>query len=245
MMKFEKPLREGVVVNRPNRFIMNVLVDGVLTTCHCPCTGRIARVIFDGKVPCLLRSAEDEKRRTRYTVEAISLNEVNDPHKKWIGINQTRANNYIDYFLRSGQLSDIIGLKGKDFSLKREQRVGESRLDFVIDDEIYLEVKSPMVLLPLRDDYVTGKYVRFTESEHLYSIDRFIKHMGELSKHKRAIILVFFMFEADIFDPKPDENSTVGSVVQKTRRSGVEFWQVNAKFTEKGISLVDYYRMPS
>jgi sugar fermentation stimulation protein A len=244
MMRFEEPLREAIIINRPNRFIMNVQVDDAIAICHCPCTGRIARVVFD-RVPCLLRSTDDEKRKTKYTVEAISLNRTSDLHKKWIGINQTMANNYVDYFLRTGQLSEIIGLKGKNFNIRREQRVGESRLDFVIDDNIYLEVKSPMVMLPLKSNYTTSRSVHFAEFGGLYSIDRFIKHMEELSRHKRAIILVFFMFEADRFAPKPDEGgSAVHEAVYKTRRSGVEFWQVNAKFTKKGVSLADYYRMP-
>ncbi|MDR3079194.1 MAG: DNA/RNA nuclease SfsA [Rickettsiales bacterium] len=245
-MVFEEALREGLIINRPNRFVMNVMVDGVLSTCHCPCTGRIGRIIFD-RVPCLLSSAPGSSgRKTNYTVEAVSLNRVNDPHKKWVGINQTRANSYVDYFLRSGQLSAIVGHRGKNFTVQREQRVGNSRIDFVVNNDLYLEVKSPMVMLPLKEKYVTNENLRFmNRDDTIYSIDRFIKHMDELSRQRRAVFLVFFMFEADAFIPKPEvTDSTVGRAVQKTKLSGVDFWQVNTKFTKRGISLVDYYRMP-
>ncbi|MDR1494747.1 MAG: DNA/RNA nuclease SfsA [Rickettsiales bacterium] len=242
-MMFDEVLEEGLIIDRPNRFVMNVLANDTVNKCHCPCTGRIARIVFD-KVPCLLSRSDTKIRKTKYTVEAVSLNRVGDPHKKWIGINQTRANNYVDYFLRTGQLSDIVGPRGRNFSVQREQKVGESRIDFVVNNDLYLEVKSPMVMLPFREKYVTNRNVKFTDQEKIYSLDRFLKHMEELSKHKKAVMLVFFMFEANKFAPKPDENETVGAAVRKTRRSGVEFWQVNAKFTKRGISLVDYYKMP-
>jgi sugar fermentation stimulation protein A len=240
-MKFEKKLRDGLVIDRPNRFIMNVLVDGRIEICHCPCTGRIANVVFD-RIPCLLsESSLGKNRKTKYTVEAISLNNPEKLHRKWIGINQTRANSYVEYFLRSGQLSDITGIGEGKLNVKREQKVGESRIDFVIDDEIYLEVKSPMVFLPLRKNYLTNHNVEFRGTK-LYAFDRFFKHMDELSRHKRAIIVVFFMFEAERFAPKPEESDTVIlDRVQRTKDSGVEFWQVNAKFTAEEIKLVNYY----
>ncbi|MDR1425441.1 MAG: hypothetical protein LBI70_00385, partial [Rickettsiales bacterium] len=50
---------------------------------------------------------------------------------------------------------------------------------------------------------------------------------------------------SSIFIPKPNEGgNAVSQAVLKTRRSGVEFWQVNAKFTEKGVCLSNHYKMP-
>jgi sugar fermentation stimulation protein A len=243
-MKFEKELREGLIMGRPNRFIMNVLIDNRVEVCHCPCTGRIANVVFD-KIPCLLSEGNPGKnRKTRYTVEAISLNNPGKTPRNWIGINQTRANSYMECFLRSGQLSDLVKSQGDELHIKREQKVGESRIDFMINSEIYLEVKSPMVFLPLRNSYLTNHTIEFAKITKLYAIDRFFKHMDELSKHKRAIIVVFFMFEAERFAPKPEESdSEIAARVKNTRNSGVEFWQVNTKFTAKDIKLVSYYSM--
>lgn len=232
-------------MSRPNRFIMNVLVDGKVEVCHCPCTGRIANVVFS-EIPCLLSEGKTSKnRKTRYTVEAISLSSSKGMRKKWIGINQTKANSYVEYFLQSGQLSGIMGNKGKKLNIARERKIGESRIDFLIDSEILLEVKSPMVFLPLRDDYLTNRTVKFAKATKLYAIDRFLKHMDELSKHRKAIILVFYMFEAERFVPSELEESDVGvaSKVRRTRDSGVEFWQVNTKFTPREIKLVNYYTL--
>jgi sugar fermentation stimulation protein A len=70
--KFQKPLIEGVISSRPNRFLMNVDINNKTNLCHCPSTGRIGNIIFKD-IPCLLSKSENKLRKTKYTVEAISL----------------------------------------------------------------------------------------------------------------------------------------------------------------------------
>ena len=69
---FETALLEGLIRRRRNRFIMEVEVDGILCDCHCPTTGSIGNLILRD-IPCLLSRSNDITRKTRYTVEAISL----------------------------------------------------------------------------------------------------------------------------------------------------------------------------
>ena len=86
--KFKQPLIEGKILSRTSQFIMMCEVENEEVRCHCPTTGRIGD--FDNiNRPCLLSVADDEDRKTKYTVEAISLNRIDDKNKKWIGINQT------------------------------------------------------------------------------------------------------------------------------------------------------------
>jgi len=69
---FKKPLIEGLIKSRPNRFIMMVEINGKVEKCHCPSTGRIGDIIFKD-IPCLVSKAESEsKRKTKFTVEAFS-----------------------------------------------------------------------------------------------------------------------------------------------------------------------------
>jgi sugar fermentation stimulation protein A len=94
---FEEPLVEGLIKSRPNRFIMLVEVNGKVVKCHCPATGRIGGIKFKD-VPCLLSKAKNKKRKTLYTVEAISLDKPEAKKKSWIGINQNAANKYVEFF---------------------------------------------------------------------------------------------------------------------------------------------------
>ena len=38
--RFPEPLREGTILARPNRFIMDVDLDGETVRCHCPVVDR-------------------------------------------------------------------------------------------------------------------------------------------------------------------------------------------------------------
>lgn len=243
-MKFEEKLKEALIIDRPNRFIMDVLIDDRIEVCHCPSTGRVRDVLMKN-IPCLISIAgkNHEKRKTKYTVEAISLNKIEDKHKKWIGINQTKANSYIEYLIRNNHLPEMIDFKNND-KLVREQKVGKSRLDFVINDNIYLEVKTPLVILPLKEEYMTNKDVSYSGNAKFYSFDRFFKHLDELKNHKKAILISFYMFEANKFIPKIEtDNNIIIDKVYSAKNNGLEFWQVNTKFDENGIELADYYKM--
>jgi sugar fermentation stimulation protein A len=238
---FSQPLIEGLILERKNRFVMGVEVNGVVERCHCPCTGRIGNIIFKN-IPCLLVRTDNIK--TKYTVEAISLNKLSDKNKKWIGINQVKANRYVEFLLETDQLPKILKIDDKT-KITREKTVGKSRLDFVINDNIYLEVKSPLIILPLKKNYVTNIDAQLKEQKFT-SHGRFFKHLDELSNSlkidgNKSIMILFYMFEADKFVPPKMENE-IAEKVYNTLDNGVKIWQVNCKFDRDGVELVDYYK---
>ncbi len=141
---FEEPLIEGLIKSRPNRFIMYVMVNGKLEKCHCPSTGRIGSIKFED-IPCLLSRSKNPERTTKYTVEAFSLDEPGKKGKSWIGINQTKANEYVEFFIKAGLVKNMLG---KVSEVKREVRLGRSRIDFLINGRDYLEVKTPLMIIP-------------------------------------------------------------------------------------------------
>jgi sugar fermentation stimulation protein A len=181
--------------------------------------------------------------KTKYTIEAISLSGINDKNKKWIGINQIKANRYVEFLLRTNQLPKILEISDKT-EILREKNIGKSRLDFVIDDSVFLEVKTPLIILPLKKNYITNKDVTFKPQEFT-SHGRFFKHLDELSKSldgngNKSIMVLFYMCEADKFVPPSVENE-IAKKVYNTIDSGVQMWQVNCKFDKYGVELVDYY----
>ena len=101
--RFENTLLRGTVISRPNRFIMVVKSHDRVLQCHCPTTGRLGDVEPAG-LPCLYSVASNEQRKTAYTVEAISTS----CGRSWIGINQTAANRYIEFFLKNGSLARLL-----------------------------------------------------------------------------------------------------------------------------------------
>jgi sugar fermentation stimulation protein A len=235
---FQQPLMEGLILKRKNRFVMEVMIDDKIEICHCPCTGRIANIIFEN-IPCLLTPTDNFK--TKYTVEAISLNNLNEKNKKWIGINQIKANKYVEYLLQTNQLSKIIKIN-KNSIISRERKIGNSKLDFLINNEIRLEVKTPLIILPLKDNYKTNKNIKYNIGGKV-STDRFFKHIGELTdssqNQHRSIMLCFYMFDAELFvPPKSEKTNYISKKVNDALNSGVEMWQVNCKFDKNGLELI-------
>jgi len=138
--KFSEELTEGIIKERKGQFILFVKVKDKEYRCHCPTTGSVGGIILKN-IPCLLSKSNNPKRATDYTVEAISLDKPDVKNKKWIGINQVKANKYIDFFLKEGNFNKMFK---KVTDVKREQKLGESKLDFLINNNCYIEVKSPL-----------------------------------------------------------------------------------------------------
>jgi len=229
MYLFQERLVYGVILRKKNRFVAEVRIKNNIVQCHYPVTGRVGNIVFEN-IPCLLTPTNNVK--TQYTIEAISLNDG----KNWIGINQIKANKYIVWLIKTNQLPKMINTNG--LIISRERKIGNSRLDFIVGNTC-LEVKTPLIILPLKASYV-GNNVKFIKSKNAVSTARFFKHLDELSANK-SILVCFYMFEAEPFVP-PNTKNVIADKIHKSINNGVDMWQVNCRFSDAGVELVDYYR---
>jgi sugar fermentation stimulation protein A len=230
--RFPSRLKVGTIVSRPNRFIMLVRAHGKILRCHCPTTGRLGDLNLSG-LPCLYSTASSPTRKTNYTVEAISISQERN---SWVGINQTAANRYFEFFLKNGTLSRMA--RGE---VKREVRLGKSRIDFQVGNT-YIEVKTPLITLP------AGEGVGRVRRSRFDSFDRLIRHMRELRKSlaagRRAVMALCYLYDAKPFKPPPRNrtNFRILAAARASERAGVERWQVNLKLDQEGVSLFRYFR---
>ncbi|WP_260575758.1 DNA/RNA nuclease SfsA [Exiguobacterium mexicanum] len=216
-----------MIVNRRNRFVMDVLLGDTVVACHCPVTGRIGDLVFDG-VPCLISTTNDSRRNTTFTVEAISI----DADEQWIGIHQGRANDFVAYCLDTGALPVFPYSK----HVEREQVIGTSRLDFKVDG-VYMEVKAPLTELfvtPL-PRFERRAVTRPVETERL------IRHLetliATLPETKRAVLLYVFLYDAPVFTGNPNrkQDARIRQLIRDAIADGLEIWQLNCRFTAEGI----------
>ena len=232
VFRFPEPLKQGRIVSRPNRFIMIVRAENRTFRCHCPTTGRLGDLKLPG-LACLYSTSRSKSRKTAHTVEAIATSPSGG---RWVGINQTAANRYFEFFLSSGALSRLA--RG---AVQREVRLGRSRIDFLVGNA-YVEVKTPLIMLP-----ASGSVERVSRSR-FDSFDRLIRHMGELKSSlatgRRAKIVLCYLYDAEPFvPPAPDRtNFRILSAARAAEKAGVERWQVNLRITKAGVSLIRYFR---
>ena len=244
IFKFDEELTEGIIKERKGQFILFVEVKDKEYRCHCPTTGGVGGVILKN-IPCLMSRSKNPKRTTEFTVEAISLDKPGVKNKKWIGINQVKANRYVEYFLKEGKFDKMFK---KVTDIKREQTLGNSKLDFLVNNDCYMEVKSPLHNLNIK----IPSYIQTRKKNILYAGNRLVKHMLELGeslkKSQRAIMLITFQYKSEIFGKKEKRETVqnykkIEDAVDKIKKLGVESWQVNLSIDKKGVSFLDHFKI--
>ena len=233
---FDKPLRHATIKSRINRFIFIVDYNGLEVEAHCPSGGTIAGIPRKDfkSIKCLISDHGDSTtRRTRYTVEAISL----DNGHTYMGINQTASNHYVHQFLQNEDVQSVLNISGP---VAREKKLGNSRIDFKVNDT-YIEVKTMVA------EYYgkASKQLRALMKPQEPSVERMQKHIRELTHevdaHKsKAIVLTVFQYDAPKFEP-PVDNPKYAEFIEDlklAKASGVRQVQVNLRIKEKYVELL-------
>ncbi|MHB1708092.1 MAG: DNA/RNA nuclease SfsA [Thermoplasmataceae archaeon] len=114
---FRESLFTCTVIDRPNRFVVNVSRDGERLKCHLHDPGRLKELIYEGAKVLVRPSAGD---KTKYSITAASEN------SRWI-VTDTRIH------------SEIASLF-INHNARREVSVGRKRIDFLHGNH-YIEVK--------------------------------------------------------------------------------------------------------
>lgn len=133
-MEINQHLYRGYFIDRPNRFIVHVELDGKIVACHMPNPGRMWELLFP-RVPMYLRKSERPGRKTAYDV-------VGTEREGMPVLLDTQYNNDAAAWLVKKHL--IPGWEEWSL-LRREVKVGDSRFDLLLhknEELFYVEVKS-------------------------------------------------------------------------------------------------------
>ncbi|HHZ99383.1 MAG TPA: DNA/RNA nuclease SfsA, partial [Candidatus Marinimicrobia bacterium] len=135
-MKIPGPLRDARFVERPNRFLTVVDIDGKRVKSHLPDPGRLKELLIPGaQLKVRPRDSQSSHRRTSWTTLLVKK------ERHWVSIDSTLPNRFVQSLLVNGELSifDSYTL------VRREVTVGNHRFDFLLKKNgkpYYLEVKS-------------------------------------------------------------------------------------------------------
>lgn len=166
----------GRFLERPNRFIAHVEVDGVQQVAHVRNTGRCKEFLIPGAT-VYLEQAENPMRRTAYTITGVMKGD------RLINMDSQSPNRVVGEALASGWLPR--GLEGPVTALRSEVAFGDSRLDFGFT------AKGQPVLLEV-------KGVTLEEGGKVYFPDaptvRGVKHLHELVEAKAQGISAWVVF---------------------------------------------------
>ena len=210
---------EGIFIDRPNRFIAHVDIEGVVNTVHVKNTGRCKELLIP-KTPVRLEVSDNPNRKTLYDLVAV--------YKKnfgWINMDSQAPNKVVKEWLET-----------KDYDyIKPEYKYGDSRIDFYMrkgNQEYLMEVKG----CTLEIDGI-GYFPDAPTT-------RGIKHLRELMKAKRAgyecaIAFVIQMEGINEVRPNIDTHPEFGVALQEAKEAGVKILYLTCKVGRDTLEIIN------
>lgn len=198
-------ITQGTFLDRPNRFVADVDINGQVWPCHVKNTGRCRELLRPG-VPVYLRESPDPARKTRYDLICVKKN------GQLVNIDSQIPNHAVAEWLKKGMLFP------RDARIWMEKRYGNSRFDLYVeagDRRAYLEIKG--VTLEI------GGQARFPDAP----TERGVKHVRELIQclrdgYEAYLIFVIQMAGIQGFAPNWATHPEFGQALQDARQAGVK-----------------------
>ena len=223
-MNFEKTLISGEFVKRYKRFFVDVKVDNLTITAHCPNTGSMMGLINSG-CRVWLSHSDNPKRKLKYTLQIIEQNQTK------VGINTHLTNKIVFKALKDNCISEFKNLD----LIKQEVKFNDNtRFDFLIhkgNKKIFVEVKN--VTLSRKKGLA-----EFPDAVTL----RGQKHIKELIKASKKGFEIYLLYviqreDCDRFKLAKDIDPEYYDLVKKAVKKKLKLLCYDCKFSTKGIEL--------
>ena len=217
-MKYLKTL-QAKFIDRPNRFIAHVDLNGIVETVHVKNTGRCKELLIKG-VTVILEESDNESRKTKYDLIAVYKENFG-----LINIDSQAPNKVAKEWLES-----------KDYTyIKPEYTYGNSRIDFYMekDDRKYLmEVKG----CTLERDGIG--YFPDAPTE------RGVKHIYELIKAKEdgyevSLAFVIQMEGVNEVLPNIETHPEFGVAIDDAKKAGVNTVFIKCRVYENRLEYIE------
>lgn len=222
-MKYEN-IKEAVFIERPNRFIANVCIDGKEEKVHVKNTGRCRELLIKG-CRVFLEESKNSARKTKYSLVAVYKGE------RIINMDSQIPNYVAEEALKKGIIKEI-GIP--DF-VKREVKYSQSRFD------IYYEKDG-------RKGFIEVKGVTLEKNGEVLFPDapteRGTKHIKELIKAKKegyeaAVLFVIQMKDVSFFAPNAETDKDFSQALKNAKEEGVNILAYDCDVKEDEIVLKD------
>lgn len=218
-MKYEN-ICKGHFIDRPNRFIAHVEINGNVETVHVKNTGRCAELLKPG-AEVYLQDSKNPARKTRYDLIGVKKGE------RQVNMDSQVTNLVVKEWIEGGNLFDNVTL------VKSEYTYGKSRFDLYVEaggKKIFIEVKG----VTLEENGV----VRFPDAPS----ERAVKHVEELVQavnegYESYVFFVIQMKDVLYFTPNMDTHAAFGEALIEASRNGVKILAYDCDVTRDSIGI--------
>lgn len=208
-------LEEAEFIERPNRFVGLCRINGLIKKCHIADSGRLKEILTEGRKLLVVKNPEGMK--TDYRVLAAKMEEG------WILLNTSIHSKIGKKAIEKG----VLGFKPK--KIRSEVKYGNSRIDFLVDENTLIELKGSNLL-------VEGKCL-FPDAP----TSRGKKHLEELIKAVKegyqAFILIMVLRDCRCFETNKKLDPAFSDAFEKALKVGVKFIGFKVKI-DKNLNVV-------
>lgn len=212
-------MKEGRFLDRPNRFIAHVEIDGQLETVHVKNTGRCRELLLPG-ARVMLEHSDNPNRKTAY-----DLISVWKPSLGWVNMDSQVTNKV---------MGEWLGKQDWDL-IRPEYKFGDSRLDFYLErgeEKVLLEVKG----CTLEVDGLG--YFPDAPSQRASKHCRELTHAVEAG-YRCVIAYVIAMEGVPKVLPNEAKDPAYAKALGEAKAAGVEIWNMRCKVGPDTIEIVD------
>ncbi len=218
-MKYNKVIN-GRFLERPNRFIAYVDIDGEGHTVHVKNTGR-CKELLTPNAKVILEESSNPNRKTKYDLIAVYKGH------RLINMDSLAPNKVVSEYLEAGRL-----IKKPDL-IKAEYKHGNSRFDFYAEAQgkkYLIEVKG----VTLEEDNI----VMFPDAP----TERGIKHINELVEAQKQgfisyIIFVVQMNNVKYFTPNAKTHKAFADALIRAKNKGINIMALDCIVTENSLTI--------
>ncbi|MBK3331763.1 DNA/RNA nuclease SfsA [Persephonella atlantica] len=194
-------LEEATFVERPNRFTAICRKDGKNIRCHVADSGRLKEILTEGRKLLVVKNPPDLK--TDYKILAAKMEEG------WILLNTSLHSKIGKEAIKNG----VLGFIPKE--IKTEVKWGNSRIDYLIDSNTFVELKGSNLLV--------GNRCIFPDAP----TERGTKHLRELIDAVKdgysAIIMIMALRDCECFQTNKKLDPQFSEIFEMALNSGVRF----------------------
>ncbi len=216
-------MKRAVFIDRPNRFIATIELDGKHEVCHVKNTGRCRELLTPG-AEIYVQEIRTPGRRTGCDLISVRKGD------RLINMDSAAPNKVFAEWVVGGGLFENMTL------LKPEQRFGNSRFDFYIEADgkrAFAEVKGAT----LEDNGV----VRFPDAP----TERGVKHLHELigcveAGYGAFLIFIIQMKGVAYLEANWATHPAFGEALRKAKLAGVRLLALDCRVTEESIAAGDF-----
>ena len=223
-------LVKAIFKNRPNRFIVDVELNGEIVKAHLPNTGRCKELLIDGAT-VYLKPSDNPNRKTKYSLYLV------ENKGALVAMYSHQASKIVIDAILNGKIKELSNYD----LVESEKTIGNSRIDIYLAnldndnkpiDETYVEVKSVTL--------IKDGVAQFPDAP----TERGRKHLEELISLKKEGIraVVFFLIEhpnGNSFRPNWENDPKFSQTLKKAYSEGVEILVYKTENTLDNIELVE------